>query len=146
MSSLASAESSNESFPSLLVEATTRFFGLGLQTKVGTRLLIGKISPEFLFYFKNKNEEEAVLEHRHPRGHNHLTCFAHPSVSWRVAKHYRYEWRKNGERLKPSHSLLEIVDNMIKPPGSVLTLGKIQVIWKQCMTARGVFFNHLIIV
>ena len=51
MSSLASAESSNESFPSLLVEATTRFFGLGLQTKVGTRLLIGKISPEFLFYF-----------------------------------------------------------------------------------------------
>ena len=80
------------------------------------------------------------MEHRHPRGHNHLTCFAQPSVSWRVARHYRYEWLKNGERLKPSHSLLEIVDNMIKPPGSVLTVGKIQVLSflaNQSMTASG---------
>lgn len=73
-------------------------------------------------------------DHRHGHGHNHLHCFAHPTVPWDVARNYVYEWYKleNNDTAikigpKQDQPLIEYQEEMIKPPGLVLTLGKIEV-------------------
>ena len=69
-----------------------------------------------------------TLTHRHAHGHNQLHCFADPTVSWDVVHHYKFEWFKNGDtRIESSHNLIEYQEKLSKPPGLVLTLGKIEV-------------------
>lgn len=43
--------------------------------------------------------------------------------------HYQFEWWKNGDtQIGPSQNLIEYQEKLSKPPGLVLTLGKIEVI------------------
>ena len=77
-------------------------------------------------------EEATWSFHRHAHGHNQLHCFADPTVSWDVAGHYKFEWRKNGDTLMEKNQsqqqdLIEYIEELTKPPGLVLTLGKIDV-------------------
>ena len=75
--------------------------------------------------------EDAGLEkaHRHAHGLNQLHCFADPTVSWDVVDHYQFEWWKNGDtQIGSSQNLIEYQEKLSKPPGLVLTLGKIEVI------------------
>ena len=42
--------------------------------------------------------------------------------------HYKFEWFKNGDtRIESSQNLIEYQEKLSKPPGLVLTLGKIEV-------------------
>ena len=91
-----------------------------------------------LYYLKgytrtaSEAEEATWSFHRHAHGHNQLHCFADPTVSWDVAGHYKFEWRKNGDTLMEKNQsqqqdLIEYIEELTKPPGLVLTLGKIDV-------------------
>ena len=76
-------------------------------------------------------DEDPGLEkaHRHAHGLNQLHCFADPTVSWDVVDHYQFEWWKNGDtQIGSSQNLIEYQEKLSKPPGLVLTLGKIEVI------------------
>ena len=43
--------------------------------------------------------------------------------------HYQFEWWKNGDtQIGSSQNLIEYQEKLSKPPGLVLTLGKIEVI------------------
>ena len=43
--------------------------------------------------------------------------------------HYQFEWWKNEDtKIGPSQNLIEYQEKLSKPPGLVLTLGKIEVI------------------
>ena len=96
------------------------------------------ISNILLHYLKgytrtaSEAEEATWSFHRHAHGHNQLHCFADPTVSWDVAGHYKFEWRKNGDTLMEKNQsqqqdLIEYIEELTKPPGLVLTLGKIDV-------------------
>ena len=94
-----------------------------------------------LYYLKgytrtaSEAEEATWSFHRHAHGHNQLHCFADPTVSWDVAGHYKFEWRKNGDTVmgEPSQELIEYIEELTKPPGLVLTLGKIEVSIKEAL-------------
>ena len=45
-----------------------------------------------------------------------------------MVHHYKFEWFKNGDtRIESSQNLIEYQEKLSKPPGLVLTLGKIEV-------------------
>ena len=63
--------------------------------------------------------------YKHKEGHNELSCF----VLEGGVSHYKFQWLKNGLPIEPNdnNSLVEYVEDMTKPIGLMLKLGKIQV-------------------
>ena len=63
--------------------------------------------------------------YKHKEGHNELSCF----VLEGGVSHYKFQWLKNGVPIEPNdnNSLVEYVEDMTKPIGLMLKLGKIQV-------------------
>ena len=63
--------------------------------------------------------------YKHKEGHNELSCF----VLEGGVSHYKFQWLKNDLPIEPddNNSLVEYVEDMTKPIGLMLKLGKIQV-------------------
>ena len=125
----------NQYFLINLYLSTYYFLKIFCTSMAGVSLIpISNILHYLKGYTRTASEaEEATWSfHRHAHGHNQLHCFADPTVSWDVAGHYKFEWRKNGDTLMEKNQsqqqdLIEYIEELTKPPGLVLTLGKIDV-------------------
>ena len=75
--------------------------------------------------------------YKHKEGHNELSCF----VLEGGVSHYKFQWLKNGVPIEPNdnNSLVEYVEDMTKPIGLMLKLGKIQV--STIFREKNIFFG-----